>query len=56
MRAAGTQVPLSHADARAGEQRRSVVSIEKAKTGLGWTPVMSLDEGLRHTYEWFSSR
>jgi UDP-glucose 4-epimerase len=56
MRAAGTQVPLSHADARAGEQRRSVVSIEKAEAGLGWTPVMSLDEGLRHTYEWFSSR
>ena len=56
MRAAGKQVSLSHADARAGEQRRSVVSIEKAKAGLGWTPVMSLDEGLRHTYEWFSSR
>ena len=56
MRAAGKQVSLSHADARAGEQRRSVVSIEKAKAGLGWSPVMSLDEGLRHTYEWFSSR
>lgn len=56
MRGAGRRVPLEHAPARAGEQRRSVVSIEKAKGGLGWTPEMSLDEGLRRTYTWFAAR
>ncbi len=56
MRGAKKEVPLSHAPARAGEQRRSVVSIEKAKAGLGWTPQMSLDEGLRRTFDWFAAR
>jgi UDP-glucose 4-epimerase len=56
MRAAGKEVPLAHAAARPGEQRRSVVSIEKARAGLGWSPEMPLVEGLRHTYAWFSAR
>lgn len=56
MRAAGKVVPLSHAPPRLGEQRRSVVSIAKATAGLGWTPRVDLEAGLRRTYEWFSSR
>lgn len=56
MRAAGKEVPLSHAPPRPGEQRRSVVSIEKAANGLGWTPQVGLEEGLRRTYEWFAAR
>ncbi|MCE9601999.1 MAG: NAD-dependent epimerase/dehydratase family protein [Gemmatimonadetes bacterium] len=56
MRAAGKEVPLQHAPARAGEQRRSCVSIEKAKAGLGWIPQVSLEEGLRRTYDWFAAR
>ncbi len=56
MRSAKKEVPLSHAPARAGEQRRSVVSIEKAKAGLGWTPQVSLEEGLRCTFDWFAAR
>ena len=56
MAAAKKESRLDHAPGRAGEQRRSVVSIQKAKAGLGWTPEVSLAEGLRRTYDWFASR
>jgi len=56
MKAAGHTVALQHAPLRPGEQRRSVVSIAKAEAELGWTPQVSLEEGLRRTYAWFSNR
>ncbi len=45
-----------HAPARAGEQRRSAVRNDKAAKLLGWTPRMTLRDGLRDTYEWFAAR
>lgn len=56
MAAAGRRTTLQHAPPRAGEQRRSVVSIAKAAAGLGWTPQVSLDEGLAHTFAWFAQQ
>jgi UDP-glucose 4-epimerase len=56
MRGSKRTTPIEHAAARPGEQRRSVVSIEKAKAGLGWTPQMPLEEGLRRTFDWFANR
>ncbi len=56
MRAAGKEVPLNHAPPRAGEQRRSVVSIAKAASVLGWTPEVGLEDGLARTYAWFANR
>ncbi|HMI56626.1 MAG TPA: NAD-dependent epimerase/dehydratase family protein [Gemmatimonadaceae bacterium] len=47
---------LAHAPARAGEQRRSAVRNDKAAKVLGWTPQMSLHDGLRATYQWFAAR
>jgi UDP-glucose 4-epimerase len=52
----GRTVPMQHAPARPGEQQRSVVSIDKARTGLGWAPAVSLADGLRLTFDWFASR
>jgi len=52
----GRTVPMQHAPARPGEQQRSVVSIDKARTGLGWSPAVPLADGLRHTFDWFASR
>ncbi|MEX2181784.1 MAG: NAD-dependent epimerase/dehydratase family protein [Gemmatimonadaceae bacterium] len=56
MRAAGRTVPLTHAAERPGEQRRSVVSIAKASTVLGWTPQTTLEDGLHRTFAWFESQ
>ena len=51
--AAGSQVPLQHADARAGEQRQSCLAIDKSAEVLGWTPQVSLADGLKATLEFF---
>ncbi|MBI3578496.1 MAG: NAD-dependent epimerase/dehydratase family protein [Ignavibacteriales bacterium] len=45
-----------HGPAKQGEQRRSVVSYEKIQKKLGWTPSVSLDEGLRMTAEFFKKK
>ena len=52
-RAAGSSVPLQHAPARAGEQRRSCIAHAKATALLGWTPQVSLHEGLAATLDFF---
>jgi nucleoside-diphosphate-sugar epimerase len=33
--------------------RRSAISPAKAERLLGWTPRISLEQGLTATYEWF---
>ena len=52
-RAAGVTLPLQHAPARPGEQRRSCLAHAKAADILGWTPRVSLSDGLAATLEYF---
>ena len=52
-RVAGATVPLQHADARAGEQRRSCLTYAKTTDVLGWAPQVSLEDGLTATLEFF---
>jgi UDP-glucose 4-epimerase len=54
--AAGSASDIHHAPPRPGEQRRSAVRIDKAARVLGWRPAMSLQQGLRETFEWFVAR
>ncbi|HMN07165.1 MAG TPA: GDP-mannose 4,6-dehydratase [Gemmatimonadaceae bacterium] len=54
--AAGSNVPVQHAPARAGEQQRSAVDIDKAARELGWRPEVSLADGTRRTFEYFAAR
>jgi len=47
-----TPVP---APPRPGDIKRSCLNIDKAKRMLGWTPDVSLEEGLKKTVGWYST-
>jgi UDP-glucose 4-epimerase len=53
---AGRKARVQHGPARAGEQRRSAVRIDKIARVLGWRPEVPIGRGLRETYEWFAMR
>ncbi len=42
-----------HAPAAPGEQRQSVISAKLAKETLGWTPEVTIQDGLKRTVDWF---
>jgi nucleoside-diphosphate-sugar epimerase len=52
-RIVGSNVQAVYMDARAGDVKDSQADITKARTLLGYTPTVSLEDGLRHTLEWF---
>ena len=54
--ASGSRVEVRHAPRRPGEQQHSFLNIDKAKRVLGWTPEVSLEDGLADTYRWFAER
>jgi UDP-glucose 4-epimerase len=54
-RVAGADVEPELAPERLGEIRRSVLDPSLAERELGWTPALSLAEGLRETWEWYSN-
>jgi UDP-glucose 4-epimerase len=51
--ATGSTMEPEHRAARHGDIRDSYASIEKAGDLLGYRPVVTFDEGLRRTVEWF---
>ncbi len=51
---ARSDVPVELAPARPGEQRESFVKVDKAAELLGWSPQVTLADGLAKTYEWFA--
>ena len=48
--------PPRLAAAREGDLERSVLDVSLAERVLGWRPSVSLDEGLRRTWDWILSR
>jgi UDP-glucose 4-epimerase len=54
--AAGVKAALQFAPHRPGEQQESFIDVAKADRELGWRPVVSLEEGLGRSFEWFAAR
>ena len=44
---------LSYVKDRPGHDRRYALKCDKMEGELGWKPAISLDEGLRHTVDWY---
>src|SRR5512140_2938086 len=49
----GRRADIEFAAARPGEQVRSAVSVGKARQLLGWSPHLTLAEGLKDTFDYF---
>jgi nucleoside-diphosphate-sugar epimerase len=47
-----TSVPAIHKEPRAGDVRDSQADISKARTLLGYKPIVSFEDGLERTLEW----
>ncbi|MFS8119428.1 MAG: GDP-mannose 4,6-dehydratase, partial [Microcoleus sp.] len=44
---------ISFVKDRAGHDRRYAIDASKIETELGWTPSVTVEEGLRQTVEWY---
>ncbi len=53
---AAATAAIDYAPARAGELARSALQTDKARTVLGWTPTVSLADGLTNTFRYFAGR
>jgi UDP-glucose 4-epimerase len=53
---AGIKVPIEFAPHRPGEQQESFVNADKARQVLGWTPQVTLADGLAKTFAWSEQR
>lgn len=53
---AGRRIEPKYGPERPGDIYKSMLSNGRARRGLGWKPVVSLEEGLRRTYEYFVSK
>jgi len=55
-RISGRSLETTHRPAVAGDQRRTSADTTRIRRELGWEPSVSLEQGLRHQWEWASSR
>ena len=50
----GCDAQAHYVPARAGDVRDSLASLERSQLRLGYTPAVTIDEGLRRTVEWYT--
>lgn len=53
---AGTSLQPLHAPERIGDVKHSLADIEKAKQLLGYSPSVSVKEGLKKTFHWYKAQ
>ena len=53
---AGRRIEPKYGPERAGDIYKSMLSNGRARRGLGWKPAVSLEDGLRRTYEYFVNK
>ncbi len=53
--ASGKDIQKIHAGPRKGEIKRSCISPAKIKELTGWSPLVSIEEGIKKTFSWFKS-
>jgi dTDP-glucose 4,6-dehydratase len=46
---------VSYVQDRPGHDRRYALNCKKIETELGWSPAISLEDGLRRTIDWYKS-
>lgn len=51
----GKNFEKKYIPARDGELQRSCLNFSASRRNLGWTPKISLDTGMKKTFEWFSN-
>ena len=51
----GTDVTVKYGATRSGDVKDSQADITRARTILGYTPIVSFEDGLRQTLEWYRS-
>ena len=56
LRSLATTVPIEFGPHRPGEQQDSFLNVEKARDAIGWTPKVTLEEGLAKTFAWFEKK
>jgi UDP-glucose 4-epimerase len=54
-RATGREIDPEHGPERLGDLQRSVLDPSLAERELGWRPAVALDDGLRETWQFFST-
>ncbi len=54
-RSLGIDMAPQFDDAKAGEQRRSVLCTERAARVMNWAPQVAFEEGLTQTVDWFAA-
>ena len=52
----GTSIATSYAPPRSGDIRHSLADIGRARAELGYSPEISMEQGLKQTIAWFRSR
>ena len=55
-RATGREIDPEHGPERLGDLQRSVLDASLAERELGWRPEVSLEDGLREAWQYFSAR